>query len=406
MTLSRRAWIDYINKLRRCNEAAAQAMSAYLAAHGTADTQGIIEYAYAVASKYGEASAALAAEMYDATAALAAVHIPPAAPAEAATYQEVSDAIKRASKYQNPKTISREVARLVKQAGADTTVQNAARDGAEWAWVPNGDTCAFCLSLASRGWQPASKKALKGNHAQHIHANCDCAYAIRFDSESELRGYDPEKYQEIYYNAEGKNSTARINYIRRQNYKANRGEINAQKRAAYAERKAREAGEKALVKAEKNGIITAGELAHRKTGENGREIINKAVYSKITNAAMKRGADVVTATPENGLLRYLEARGATAVTIDDLIIFRPDATTTEVLEEIYHFDQNRRGLNKQYGALQRTIMNEIDAQEYLIRVADKYKIPIAEREETRALLESYKKQMEELKKAGEWIDNN
>ena len=72
MILSRRAWIDYINKLRRCNEAAAQAMSAYLAAHGTADTQGIIEYAYAVASKYGEASAALAAEMYDATAALAA----------------------------------------------------------------------------------------------------------------------------------------------------------------------------------------------------------------------------------------------------------------------------------------------------------------------------------------------
>lgn len=243
MILSRRAWIDYINKLRRCNEEAAQAMSAYLSAHGTADTQGIIEYAYAVASKYGEASAALAAEMYDATAALAAVHLSPAAPAEAATYQEVSDAIKRASKYQNPKTISREAARLVKQAGADTTVQNAARDGAEWAWVPNGDTCAFCLSLASRGWQPASKKALKGNHAQHIHANCDCAYAIRFDSESELRGYDPEKYQEIYYGAEGKNSTARINYIRRQDYKANREEINAQKRAAYAERKAREAGQ-------------------------------------------------------------------------------------------------------------------------------------------------------------------
>nr|DAH52508.1 MAG TPA: minor capsid protein 2 [Caudoviricetes sp.] len=219
-------------------------MSAYLAAHGVEDAQGIIEYAYAVTTKYGEASAALAAEMYDATAALASVHVPPAVPAETATYQEVADSIKRASSYQNPKTISREAARLVKQAGADTTVQNAARDGAEWAWVPNGDTCAFCLTLASRGWQPASKKALKGNHAQHIHANCDCAYAIRFDSESELRGYDPEKYQEIYYGAEGKNSTARINYIRRQNYKANRDEINAQKRAAYAERKAREAGKK------------------------------------------------------------------------------------------------------------------------------------------------------------------
>ena len=50
------------------------------------------------------------------------------------------------------------------------------------------------------------------------------------------------------------------------------------------------------------------------------------------------------------------------------------------------------------------IMNEIDAHEYLISVADKYKIPQAEREGTKALLESYKKQMEELKKAGEWDD--
>ena len=49
-------------------------------------------------------------------------------------------------------------------------------------------------------------------------------------------------------------------------------------------------------------------------------------------------------------------------------------------------------------------MNEIDAKEYLIRVADKYKIPQTEMEETRALLESYKTKMENLKKAGEWID--
>ena len=47
-------------------------------------------------------------------------------------------------------------------------------------------------------------------------------------------------------------------------------------------------------------------------------------------------------------------------------------------------------------------MNEIAAQEYLISVADKYKIPQDEREDTKAILESYKKQMEELKKAGDW----
>ena len=103
-------------------------------------------------------------------------------------------------------------------------------------------------------------------------------------------------------------------------------------------------------------------------------------------------------------MRYLKMNDATAVTYDDVIFFRPDATITEVLEEVYHFYQNRAGLNLQYSDEQRRIMNEIDAQEYLISVADKYKIPQMEREETKGLLEMYKKQRENLKKEGEWID--
>lgn len=27
-------------------------------------------------------------------------------------------------------------------------LKNALRDGAEFAWVSNGDTCAFCMTLA------------------------------------------------------------------------------------------------------------------------------------------------------------------------------------------------------------------------------------------------------------------
>ena len=45
-------------------------------------------------------------------------------------------------------------------------LKNALRDGAEFAWVPNGDTCAFCMTLASRGWQRASKRAIKNGHAE------------------------------------------------------------------------------------------------------------------------------------------------------------------------------------------------------------------------------------------------
>ena len=83
------------------------------------------------------------------------------------------------------------VSRLVKRAGADTTLKNAVRDGAEWAWVPHGDTCPFCITLASNGWQKASSKVLKGGHADHIHANCDCEFAIRFDHNTTVAGAYP-----------------------------------------------------------------------------------------------------------------------------------------------------------------------------------------------------------------------
>lgn len=61
-------------------------------------------------------------------------------------------------------------------------------------------------------------------------------------------------------------------------------------------------------------------------------------------------------------------------------------------------------MNNKYSIEQRRIMNEIAAQEYIISVADKYKIPIAEREETKALLALYKREKETLQKAGDWID--
>ena len=121
------------------------------------------------------------------------------------------------------------VSRLVKRAGADTSLRNAARDGAEWAWVPHGDTCPFCITLASNGWQNASDKVLKGGHAQHVHANCDCEFAIRFDHRTTVAGYDPEKYL-AQYNAAGGD----INAMRRIDYAARKDAINAQKRAAYA----------------------------------------------------------------------------------------------------------------------------------------------------------------------------
>ena len=143
-------------------------------------------------------------------------------------------------------------------------------------------------------------------------------------------------------------------------------------------------------------------LTRRKVSDRGTEIIDKATYHKLTNPVIKRGGEIKFADEE--WMRYLKMRDATAAIIGDVIILMPDPTITDVLEEVYHFYQNRAGLNMQYSIEQHDIMNEIDAKEYLIRVADKYKIPQTEMEETRALLESYKSKMENLKKAGEWID--
>ena len=237
MTISTKDWRAYIDRLAALNDKAAEQMRKFVQTRGFGNTQALIEFAYALATKYGEASAALSAEMYDAIAALEKAFVPAAVPAETATYETVAKTVRAVSdESQNIDKMANTVARLVKQAGADTTLQNALRDGAEFAWIPAGDTCAFCITLASRGWQRASKRAIKNGHAEHIHSNCDCTYAVRFDDSTQVQGYDPEAYLEQYENAEGGTPAEKINAMRRAQYAERADEINAQKRAAYAKR--------------------------------------------------------------------------------------------------------------------------------------------------------------------------
>lgn len=241
MQITAKTWNEYITRLSRLNQKAGQLMRQYIDTHGTGDADALITYAAALVTKYGEGSAELACQMYDALAEAANAGVPAAEPAEPADYGEVARMV-NATKSQNPANLPNGVIRLVKRAGADTTLKNAVRDGAEWAWVPHGDTCPFCITLASNGWQKASSKVLKGGHADHIHANCDCEFAIRFDHNTTVAGYDPEKYL-AQYNAAGGD----INKMRRVNYAANKERINAQKRAAYAARRLREQANRGIL---------------------------------------------------------------------------------------------------------------------------------------------------------------
>lgn len=215
MRISANDWNKYKNILARMSLTASKSFAKRFPSPELADINDVIDYAHALITKYGEGSAAAACQMYDEIARLSGASVPAAIPAETAPIKETARAVSGAMK-QSPTLVSSVVARLVKQAGADTTLNNAIRDRAEWAWIPAGDTCAFCITLASRGWQKASPNQLKGGHAEHIHANCNCQFAIRFNKNDGVAGYNPDKYREMYDNAEGNSSKVKINALRKE----------------------------------------------------------------------------------------------------------------------------------------------------------------------------------------------
>lgn len=259
--IPQKIWSDYVKKLSLIDKTAAAKVKVYLAKHGIPETieasRALIAYSNSLIVKYGEASAALSCEMYDAIALAEGAAVPAAVPAALPEYDMVAKAINGTVKYSNIELISGAVERLVKLPSADTMLQNAIRDQAEFAWIPSGDTCMFCLALAANGWVPASKKVLRGDHAEHVHAHCDCTFAIRHDSSTKVGGYDPQKYMNMVNEAAEKQGIMEkgdtvesrfeglgmnmnnevINAMRREAYAENKEIINAQKRSAYAKRK-------------------------------------------------------------------------------------------------------------------------------------------------------------------------
>lgn len=238
MEITQAEWTRFKNMLSAINTRAVDDMMDWLESKGgiaNVSFQEMSSYGYALATKYGEASASLSAQMYDEVAAASGMTLPAAEVADTVSYTEIAKAItKVAAQTQNAQRVSDVVGRYTKRTGADTMLKNAERDGAQFAWVPAGDSCAFCIALASRGWQFISKKSFKNGHAEHIHTNCDCTYAVRFDKKTNVAGYDPQVYKDMYYGAEGNTPQEKINSMRRIQYQDNKDKINAQKRANYA----------------------------------------------------------------------------------------------------------------------------------------------------------------------------
>ena len=95
-TISQKEWNRYIAKLRQINDKAANEFRDLIISrggYGNIERQKLIDYAYGLTTKYGEASAALSAQMYDAVAELSGAVVPAAVPAETAAYSEVAKTV-------------------------------------------------------------------------------------------------------------------------------------------------------------------------------------------------------------------------------------------------------------------------------------------------------------------------
>ena len=179
--------------------------------------EGIVNY-------YGLASSELGAQWYEYCRALsvggtytATVEAPNASTAIAAANREID-------KLFDGKVDSNKLVMLLHDVVADQVfnqsreivITNIMEDGGVknggYARVPVGDTCAFCIMLASRGFVYTSEKsATRTKLGEKYHENCNCI-AVPFHESSTIPGYQDKlhKYEQMYFDADNKRRSGDI----------------------------------------------------------------------------------------------------------------------------------------------------------------------------------------------------
>ena len=253
---SGKSWDAYAKRQRRQRKNAYEEMFGFVLGAFAGGIRRAVLYKRAldIATRNGAASAALACEWYDAMARESRAKVPRAAPVVVANLGRIRAQVENAAHLADigdaegfANACGTAVMGEVKRSASDTMLANAKRDGAEFAWIPQGDeTCSFCTTLASNGWVRARQSTAYGDHADHIHPNCDCEFAIRFGGQGGVEGYDPQKYLDEYNAAPGISSRDKINAMRRERYAnddAYREKVLWQQRERYAATHPHEDGE-------------------------------------------------------------------------------------------------------------------------------------------------------------------
>ena len=163
----------------------------------------LLEVVPVLTAQYGDASAAIAAEWFEATYG-ARADLPAPMPREA-----VERGVRYAAGHlfaESPDLASTlsllagDLDKWVKQSGRDTVRISAASNRMAWARVPRGaKTCSWCLILASRGPVYESREAAtRAGDGEGYHGHCDCqAIAVR-EGDDLPEGYDPESLYDTY----------------------------------------------------------------------------------------------------------------------------------------------------------------------------------------------------------------
>ncbi len=173
------------DSIAECRAALVDALLSVMPTYTDAAAQAGADFYDAVrAAEVGEAMGALAVSGFDREAFEGAVR---------AFVQDVVDG--KPAEQLNGKVIDR-VDRDIRRSANMSVAENARRDPLKpkYARVPSGgETCEFCIMLASRGAVYGTEEA-----ASHAHPGCDCRVVPSFGDGSEIEGYDPDALYDEY----------------------------------------------------------------------------------------------------------------------------------------------------------------------------------------------------------------
>ena len=133
---------------------------------------------------------------------------------------------------------------------------------------------------------------------------------------------------------------------------------------------------------------------HRRTNARNLQIIDKPTYNKLTSDFLKHDGIIIRG--EEAAKHLGDTHSASYLPSLNTAFIRDDATISEVLEEMYHAEQDRKNMFGDTLTAEVWLRREIDAQKHLLSLSEKYKIPQEEIEVTKGNLEQYEAELKKL----------